>query len=649
MKTASKRETGKPRHGWVAMGVGAVVVVAGLWLSLRSERPLTVRLGISRAERLSCQPDEGFSRSYRLSVTTELQLNAAALIADPRSRGRLLSSSAGYDARLRVRALSRRGDARVLALQVDEVEPTSGAGASPSPLTAELEKPFFVVLGTDCRITEAGFSPELSAEAINRQQALVNGLSLVVSQTPGDREWTAKEHDSVGEYTARYSRAADAAPGSFVKERTAYLSVHPPVGQRFKEQLLVRILGSTSPATLDEQHAWLTQLESKEHFQVTRADGSLVTDVKSSLALERDLQQQTPLEVAMLPELRWRSDHDAPLLAEVRQAEPPDAMKTMALEDAMAQYSALLRASQPGGVGRAANFLALLLRAQPGLAFELMAMLQRQEIAPDLESTVFLALELSGTPESQAALIEGLSDEHAARNRSRAAAALPDVPNPSPATLTALAETAREAQAETKDETRLVRNSAVYALGALEGRTRSKNTALADQTLATIRARLGKVESPSDLTATLDAIGNSGNADFIPDLKPHLEARDALVRTHAIQAMGHMDPEANKTVFRQLIVGEQDPKIRGAIAQTYADQARRADTVAPPEVVQGALAVLGREPDPRVRGQLIDLIGPACASDPQAMQALAAQFKQETEPMLMKAIGRYVPANKLGS
>jgi hypothetical protein len=59
--------------------------------------------------------------------------------------------------------------------------------------------------------------------------------------------------------------------------------------------------------------------------------------------------------------------------------------------------------------------------------------------------------------------------------------------------------------------------------------------------------------------------------------------------------------------------------------------------------------VLAREPDPRVRGQLIDLIGPACASDPRAMQALAAQFKQETEPMLMKAIGRYVPANKLGS
>jgi hypothetical protein len=31
------------------------------------------------------------------------------------------------------------------------------------------------------------------------------------------------------------------------------------------------------------------------------------------------------------------------------------------------------------------------------------------------------------------------------------------------------------------------------------------------------------------------------------------------------------------------------------------------------------------------------------------MQALAAQFKQESDPSLMKAIGRYVPADKLGS
>ncbi len=632
----------KSRRGLVAVGVGAAALTAGLWSIPRSERAGTTPREAARTERLLCQPGSDFHASYRVRVDTELKLNAATLIGDAHTRGRLISSSAGYDARLRVRAVARRGDASVLALQLDDIQTTGGA----PDLEAELSVPFYAVLGRDCRIADTGFEQDLSAETINRQQALVSGLSMVVVSNE-DRAWTSKERDSVGEYAARYDRAAQ--PRSFVKQRTAYTSVHAPSGSQFKEPLLVRILDSTTPATLDDQGAWLAKLDNRDHFQITRVDGSLVADLKSTLSIARDADDTSQLGVALVDDLRWRSDRDAPLLPEQKPAAPPDFMKTMSLEDALAQYTAILRSGKPGSVKQGADYLAMLLRAQPDLAFDLMAMLQRQEIPADLEATVFLALELSGTPEAQAALTDGLSDEHAARNRARAAAALPDVPHPSRAALAALADTARTAKAETKDETRLVRNSAVYALGTLEGRTRTKDTALADEALAEIRKRLGKVESVSDLAATLDAIGNSGNQDFIADLRPHLDAKDALVRTHAIQAMGHMDPEANKTAFRELIDGEQDPRVRGVIARTYADQARRADSLPPREVVQGALSVLGQEPDPRVRGQLIELIGPACASDPSAMQALAAQFKRETDPTLLKAIGRYVPADKLGS
>src|SRR4051794_33414221 len=99
MKTASKRGIRKSRRGWVALGVGSTVLAGGLWLGLQRE-PLRAQLGLAKAERLSCQPGQDFSASYRLSVSSELKLNAAALLADSHSRGRLLSSSAGYEARL---------------------------------------------------------------------------------------------------------------------------------------------------------------------------------------------------------------------------------------------------------------------------------------------------------------------------------------------------------------------------------------------------------------------------------------------------------------------------------------------------------------------------------------------------------------------
>jgi hypothetical protein len=89
--------------------------------------------------------------------------------------------------------------------------------------------------------------------------------------------------------------------------------------------------------------------------------------------------------------------------------------------------------------------------------------------------------------------------------------------------------------------------------------------------------------------------------------------------------------------------------VRGAIASTYADQAKRANGPSPSVVVTNSLDLLEKEADPRVRGLLIEVIGPSCASDPRVMQALAAHFRREHDPMLLKLIGKYVPADKLGT
>jgi hypothetical protein len=656
MKNAG--ESGTPRSlRWSITAAAALAVLTafGIWFVTQRVQQLSAKLGIEPAEKLRCEPEQGFSASYRLRVETELKLNATALIGDPRTRGRMLGSKAGFGARLRVRAVEASGadTARaqagtMLAMQLDEIEPNTDATPVSNELSAELSRPFFAVLGKDCRIAQTGFAPDLSPEAINWLQGLGNGLSMVVEHEPSQSVWITQEHDSVGHYAARYTRSGSATPRGFVKQRTAYLRVHAQTGTRFKEPLLVRILSSSTSGELDEQHAWLSRVESRDHHQITRANAMLVADLQTSLSLERSTDA-APLELSLLSDLRWRNDRQPPLEAAPRRPDPPAYMATLTLDDALAQYAALLRSGQQGAFAQAADFLALFLRAQPAYAFEIMARLQRGQVPADLESTLFLALELAGTTEAHDALVQGLSDQHAARNRARAAAALPDVPNPSEGTLAALATTAREALAETKDETRLVRNSATYALGALELRTRSKNPELAKHALGEIRGQLEKVQSPNELAAALDAVANSGNSAFIADLKPHLDAKDALVRAHAIEAMGHMDPEANKSVFRGLIDAEQDPRIRGTIAQTYADQARRADSLAPSEVVRGALDVLVREPDPRVRGLLIDLVGPSCASDPRTMQALAEQFKRENDPLLLRQIGRYVPADKLGS
>jgi HEAT repeat protein len=338
----------------------------------------------------------------------------------------------------------------------------------------------------------------------------------------------------------------------------------------------------------------------------------------------------------------------APLAAAPRLPDPPDALKTLALPEALAEYTNIMRSGDPGAALRGADFLALYLRAQPLMASELTKLLEDQTIPTELESTVFLGLELAGTPEAHAALISGLSDAHASRNRARAAAALPDIKHPSEATLQALKQTAQGAVGESPDATRLVRNAASYAMGTLERRTRELNPALAEQARTELRNTLANARDVQQRAAALDAIANSGSATLLRDVRPLMNAQEPLVRAHAIESMGHMEPEANKDLFGALIANEPDPKIRGAIAATYAEQARRAERSSPSEVLDAAIEQLGREPDPRVKGLLIELIGPACSTNAVAQQSLGAHFQRETDPILLKLIGKYVPADRLG-
>ena len=636
-----------PKAGWFLAGAAllAAIVVVG-W---QNKEPLTEALGIGR-ERLRCEPEAGTLTAYRIRMHTQIKVNASALLTDPKGQqpGQLLSSDAGFSARLRFRAVEPRKGGMFVAFALDDIEANAGMIDLPKDMREQLEKPFYAMLAPDCRFTEFAFRKDVSDDVVNRTQALVQGLSLALDQDTRKATWLSREHDPVGQYSARYTRS-DTDPRRLVKARQSYLRSHRPAGFAIKEPMLVRVIDSKAPVTLDEDHAWLSHFESREHVQIVRASGGMIADLKSTMWLEQTSEDVETIALARTDaDLRWRKPAEPPLVTAPTKPEPPEAMKTMPLEIAMAEYTSIMRSGAQGAIAKAADYLALYLRARPEMAFELIRLLERNQVPPDLESTLYLGLELAGTPEALAALTEGLSDAHAPRNRARAAAALPDVPRPTQQTLEALVDTARNAKAQTPDDARLVRNAAGYAIGTLEQRTRVANPALARAALAELRSGLSSAQGHAQQAAALDAIGNSGNAALLPDVQPLLAAEEGLVRAHAIQAMQHMDPKANQDMFKGLIAREPDAQIRGTIAVTYADQAKRANQPPPAPVVTAAIEQLSQESDPRVRGLLIELIGPAAASSSSAVAALAAQFHKETDPILLRLIGKYVPGNRLG-
>ncbi|HET8933271.1 MAG TPA: HEAT repeat domain-containing protein [Polyangiales bacterium] len=627
---------------------GIVAACAGALLFPAVRQPLAEQLGLSKPEAPRCEPKPGMSAAYRLHMDTQMKVYASALLLGRHAPGKAATSDVGLSAKLRVSAVEPRAQGMLMALVLDDLEGDDTGVELAKRDRAQLTAAFYAVLDRDCSFSSFGFQRGIEDDVVNRLQGLLQALSLSVQHDPQKNTWLSREHDSVGQYSARYTQSEDSAR-SLEKRREAYLRTHAPAGFGMKESMVVDVIESSTPVVLDEQFAWLEKLDSREHLRIRRAKGGVVAELDNTLELQRLAEKAAPIAlVKSWAELRWRRTSASPLVATPRLQEPPDAYKSMPLPAALAQYTELMGSGQPSAALEAADFLALYLRAQPQMAAALMELLENQVIPRELESTVYLGLELAGTPEARSALIAGLSEKHASRNRARAAAALPDIREPNTETLQALTQTARGAVGESPDDTRLVRNAAGYAIGTLERRTRESNPELADRARSELQTSLASARDVQQQAAALDAISNSGNAGLLKDVRPHLGSQESLVRAHAIEAMGHMQPEANKDLFASLIQNEPDAQLRGAIAATYAEQARRADQTSPKEVLDAAVEQLGREADPRVKGLLIELIGPACSTYAYAQQSLGAQFSRETDPMLLKLIGKYVPADRLG-
>lgn len=645
---SSLSSSGTRRRLWMFALAGIGAACAGALLTPTLRQPLAEQLGLSKLEALRCEPKPGTSAAFRLHMDTQMKVYAAALLLGAKAPSKAATSDVGLTAKLRISAVEPRAPGMLMALALDELESDDSGVDIGKQARAQLMTPFFAVLDRDCGFSSFGFQSGIEDDIVNRLQGLLQALSLSMQQDARKQTWLSREHDSVGQYSARYTRSADSAR-SVEKRREAYLRTHAPAGFGIKEAMVVNVVDSSTPIVLDEQFAWLEKLESREHLQLKRARGSLVAELHNTLKLQRLPEKAEPIALTKSwSDLRWRRTSASPLVAAARLPEPPDAYKTLPLQAALAQYTQLMGSGQSSAALKAADFLALYLRAQPQMAAELMKLLEQQLVPRELESTLYLGLELAGTPEARSALITGLSEKHASRNRARAAAALPDVREPTSEILQALSQTARGAVGESPDDTRLVRNAAGFAIGTLERRTRDKDPALAENARSELRSTLANARDPQQQAAALDAISNSGHASLLRDVRPHLGSQEALVRAHAIEAMGHMQPEANKDLFASLIQNEPDAQLRGAIAATYAEQAKRADQTSPKEVLDAAVEQLGREPDPRVKGLLIELIGPACSTYAYAQQSLGAQFQRETDPALLKLIGKYVPADRLG-
>lgn len=609
--------------GMLVLGGLAVVVAGGLSLGLMPSRQTP---GAAVPGKLAC----GFLPEEQL----EFHVRA---VADTKVGSTSGDTHQVLGARMKWRVLREDGAGGwLVAAALSGVELEDASLTDPA-YRGSLEQPFLFHVGRDCGFHGFAFRATTAPPAQARLQSLLQSLELRLPSAPTPAFWTASHEDGLGQYTVLYRQtgATSQEEPRVTKTRGPYTRISGPAAGAFK----VEAEGSASELVLERDGRWLQRLEGHEHLRLS-ASGSLLVETRQQLELQR-VEAEGPFPMDIDP----AAFVSARPVAE-QKYEPPPAdprLRGMSLSGVLADVTALLeKGDRPAH--DIAEVLAQYLRLHPKQASQLLAELRTGPYSDSMHALAFLALEMTGTPEAQKALTEALVD-HAlgARDRMRAAVALPDVPTPSRESVDALIDMARRLRQTGGTEEEQVASTALRAVGTLSHKVEATQPELARLARTEIRDELSVARGLNEVTSALDAVGNTGDEGLSGELERFQRDDSSVVRARAALAYRRMAPETATPALANWLGQEKDGTVRQSIIDSMLQVSQAAGGApVPDDIIAMASTQLASESNPRTRELLIELVGTAAQSSPQARAALAAHFHREPEPQLLALLGHYI-------
>lgn len=596
----------------------------------------------SSQEPLQCRFQVGDRLAFRWTLNLEFRADAGS------ARGMRRFLELGVSGAMDWRVLSgpeASDGAWIVAARLHDL---TGSEEGRSALwTPAMDAPFLLRIRPDCGFQRFGFPKALPSHDGNTVVGLLQSMEVVLDRDGVERSWTRTRFDARG--TSLWSYELTDAPGpthTLTRRRLSY-------SRLWAEDPSTRITVSRSEgsAVLSEDGDWLVTAEIAEHLRTSDSGGPGSTE-KIALSLHREQRETSPLDnwTADLTAYTWREGSDPPAEAPAvkgnRQLPPLLANATVDL--LMSEILPLLASDQSSVRKEGMRLLESWLRERPEGAAALIQWMREGHIPVEGQAPLWLALERAGTPEAVAALKAAMEDRSLGSvSQVRAIAAYIDGAPPDPQTVQSMVEASRRWEGLTGSEELSVAGSATMALGTMESRFDQGHPQLAEALHAEVEARLGSATNPHEVRALLEAVGNSGDESYLEQLTQKLADDDRLTRRVAARALRRMEPEQIQALVSQGLQTEPDAKVKVSLTKSYLQSLEESGGKVDPAVITAAMAQLTAEQTPKLRAQLIRLLGAAVSVSPAAKQALIAHFSVETEPGLLKLIGQFVSATDL--
>jgi HEAT repeat protein len=528
----------KPFDKRVLLGAAALLAVSlsALWWSGRSSEESAA---VSPSSQARLQWRTGSAQQYDVRIDSAMRIDAPGASAAQSLRVAMTSV-------LDWVTLESGPESTWVGLRLSAVT-LQVAGNSDPETNRALAVPF------RARFSAAGMPEafEFPAGVTAQNRTILENLvrTFQVTVQDGD-DWTAREANASGGYEAVYRRTTPTRVEKTKRSFAPSPSVPMYTGAN---------IASTETFHTDTQRDWLASMSVDETLS-TQGQGGPGMQITNRATLEL----RTAAQVATTRDA-WSFAAAAAPPAEAAQL--PAAPK-LSPEEASRQIVATVADLDATAEGRIALIHRLrdLLRVdgtQPGV---LLRALQTEELTDRTRADLYLAFELAGTGEAQAALISVLGDPAwSTRDAMRAIVALGGVTRPTPETLGALWVAVQSSP--TTDDGRQRASTATFALGSLGNTLNGAN----DPEYAVLRSQLLNGASSrgtgSQQANFVHAIGNTRDPSLARGIVPLLDDPNAEVRRAAALSLGMLDANQAAEQLVSHFDRESSSEVRGAIAE----------------------------------------------------------------------------------
>lgn len=130
----------------------------------------------------------------------------------------------------------------------------------------------------------------------------------------------------------------------------------------------------------------------------------------------------------------------------------------------------------------------------------------------------------------------------------------------------------------------------------------------------------------------LRAVGNSGDASFLPDVEPYLTAEDSDTRAAATEAMRKFNDPTSLTHILTALTTDDHREVRLSALRSLQDREDNA------QALSTLKEYLSKETDPELRVDLIQFLGKHKAEDPNIVDVLKQELPRESDREIKKQL-----------